>query len=273
MKPFNFSRHFIYFYLFIFVFFSTFLKIFLKFLKIFLKFLKIILTNIKMDLFNQYLDRQITLNTMANQFSASSSQQFMRTKNDAIPKGGGLATGSGLNQESNSGLVDTTFKKRSAPVKEEMQSDEKTSIQDDESAPDGYIRMSGTAVGSSSGATTAFEDVVVAVEETKADDQPQPEPQPDEGKHNDEDNRHGFAREIQDFGLVFKQSASKAMFFIPNDTTIDPVGFSSISKSDIKPAVFKNVKKNGDTVEYTYHGAPGIIHVMNTQNYKRLRRR
>ena len=104
-----------------------------------------------MDLFNQYLDRQILLNSMASQFANAPREQaqFLKNDNTTLPKGGGLSRGSGLSQDT-SGLPDAGYSTRKPAVKAEI-----ASVGNDVSA---VGSAKGSAKGSDEGSDEGKED-------------------------------------------------------------------------------------------------------------------
>jgi hypothetical protein len=210
-----------------------------------------------MDLFNSYLDRQLTLNSMAKQFSADSGQQFMRT-NTPMSTGGGLSKGSGLNQESTSGLSDATFKKRNKPVQQEMKTEAKKAIEAEEEVDeDGDIKLSGTVGGGVADQRPAEEKHNDTVESPKSS-----KPQ-------------GFSKLIDDFGQEFANSRSrKSVVFVPNDKTLPLKGWKSLRNAGLNSKKLGKITKNGDNFAHTTKdGSQGSMYLLNTNAWKSLRRK
>jgi hypothetical protein len=210
-----------------------------------------------MDLFNSYLDRQITLNSMANSYAGGSTSgpQFMRT-NNPMQKGGGLQKGDGLNQSTQSGLSDATFKKRNKPVQQEMKGEEKKAIEGEEAEEadeDGDIQLSGHVGGGHN--------------------------PPDEGKHNDTDaapsQPQGFSKLIDELGQEFPNSRSrKSVVFVPNDKALPLKGWKSLRNAGLTSKKLGKISKNGDNFVHTAKdGSEGSMYFLNNNAWKSLRRK
>jgi hypothetical protein len=208
-----------------------------------------------MDLFNNYLDRQIMLNSMANQFAGGSTggQQFMKT-NPPMQKGGGLSKGNGLSQNTQSGLSDATFKQRKKPVQQEMKGEEKKAVEGEEQEDeDGDIQLSGSVRGGGHN------------------------PQ-DEGKHDDAPSNsqpQGFSKLIDDFGQDFPNSRSrKSVVFVPNDKALPLKGWKSLRNAGLSTKKLGKITKNGDSFVHTAKdGSHGNMFFLNNNAWKSLRRK
>ena len=207
-----------------------------------------------MDLFNSYLDRQITLNSMANHYAggASSGQQFMRT-NNPMSKGGGLSKGDGLSQNTTSGLSDATFKKRTKPVQQQMKGEEKKAVEsegEEEQDEDGDIQLSGQVGG-------------------------QQGQQHEEGKHDSVPAPQGFSKLIEGFGQDFANSRSrKSVVFVPNEKTLPLRGWKSLRNAGLSTKKLGKITKNGDSFVHTAKdGSQGNMFFLNNSAWKSLRQK
>jgi hypothetical protein len=216
-----------------------------------------------MDLFNSYLDKQIALNSMANQFAQSgmNSQAFMGNNQETLFKGGGMPRGGAIPKNTSTGLDDTFFKKRKKAVQQELKSagDEKAKEEvkadgDGDDDDDEDIAMSGNVGGGGApeGKHDAPEDSVESAPAVS-----------------------GFGKLIEGYGEPFKNSRSrKSIVFVPNEKALPLRGWKSLRNAGLSSKKLGKIHKNGDSF---YHkakdGTEGDLFFLNNQAWNGLRRK
>lgn len=204
------------------------------------------------DLLNSYIDQKMFLNKLLNQ-SGSTSNSFFRNNQDTLPKGGGLNHGSGLAQNTASGLDDKEFKKKKPFVKEAVntiKSDEKeVKSEEPDEVKDGDIPVSGSVGSSSSSSSPEEESSVVAPV--------------------------GFSGLIEGFGEPFKSSKSrKSIVFVPNDKALPLKGWKSIRNAGLSSKKIGKINKNGDSIVHTSKdGNDGKMYFLSNQSWNALKRK
>jgi len=230
-----------------------------------------------MDLFNQYLDRQILLNSMASQFANAPREQaqFLKNDNTTLPKGGGLSRGSGLSQNT-SGLPDAGYSTRKPAVKAEIASvgNDVSAVSakgSDEGKEDDTTPPSKTIVptGKSSHPSSSTSSLAppIAGEEQKHDSQPTTAQPTKE--------LAGFASDILGFGDEFKNTRSrKALVFKPEDSSKPIQGWKSLRSAGLNSKKFGRTNTNGSNFEHTTKdGVKGRLYFVNTTAWNDIKKK
>jgi hypothetical protein len=230
-----------------------------------------------MELFNSYLNKQLILNNVTNQFT---SKQFLRTDRNPFGGGGGLGKGSGLNSGS-VGLNKEVFEKRQQGVKKEMtskveQSDEKSikveqseeksqpppesATEKTESASDDII-LSGTISGKKVKNEKVQEEVDLEKEAAKVETESTKQVT-------------GFTKLITAYGEPFKNSRSrKSVVFVPTDKSKPLYGWKSLSKAKMSSKRIGKITSNGQSVKYTWNGLQGNAYFLSTAAWKDINKK
>jgi len=227
-----------------------------------------------MDLFNQYLDRQILLNSMASQFANAPREQaqFLKNDNTTLPKGGGLSRGSGLSQNT-SGLPDAGYSTRKPAVKAEIASvgndvSAVSAKESDEGKEDDTAPPSKTIVptGKSSHPSSSTSSLAppIAGEEQKHDSTNTTAPP-----------SVGFASDILGFGDEFKNTRSrKALVFKPEDSSKPIQGWKSLRSAGLNSKKFGKTNTNGSNFEHTTKdGVKGRLYFVNTTAWNDIKKK
>jgi hypothetical protein len=231
-----------------------------------------------MELFNSYLNKQLILNNVTNQFT---SKQFLRTDRNPFGGGGGLGKGSGLNSGSVGGLNKEVFEKRQQGVKKEMtskveqsdeksikveQSDEKSqpppesATEKTESASDDII-LSGTISGKKVKNEKVQEEVDLEKEAAKVETESTKQVT-------------GFTKLITAYGEPFKNSRSrKSVVFVPTDKSKPLYGWKSLSKAKMSSKRIGKITSNGQSVKYTWNGLQGNAYFLSTAAWKDINKK
>ena len=232
-----------------------------------------------MELFNQHLDRQILLNSMASQFANAPREQaqFLKNDNTTLPKGGGLSRGSGLSQNT-SGLPDAGYSTRKPAVKAEI-----ASVGNDVSAVSAKGSDEGSDEGKEDETTSATTKTMIPTGKTShpggVSSSLAPPTEKSEQKHDTTapptKELVGFASDILGFGDEFKNTRSrKALVFKPEDSSKPIQGWKSLRSAGLNSKKFGKTNTNGSNFEHTTKdGVKGRLYFVNTTAWNDIKKK